>query len=1013
MNKNPKSCNNFASFFSTSNKYKAALDCVKNDINSLKAAVFTLFPTLSGNESIRFKATAKGAICTEFGTSELGLINGGKGFNLDQLLFYKYGKGNFAAKIEFLEGLGAFVNAPLQPNSAKPKQAQQSTVKAPVKPKLELIQDGANSAYLTQKTGADLALLRRANVQEKEGLRAVFFRSKNYTKEKRYQAKPNEPKYKQYQENEFVIFGSNCLDTAKDALIFCEGETDCLALLAAGFNAVTLGSIADYQSQTDDQKEAVLSVCAGFKTVFVWLDITKQTKRDKVNAQVIAQNFADKYGFVWVDFGFLAHYTGINLEPEKDFDICDLYKRLGKDSFALAVECALEQNGRLGENPKDELSYGINHCLNINFSQYLSEKKDGQKIGTAVLDIAEMQSYYKKVALSSVAGTGKTALFKVLATQVWANEKVIICFPTNAILGQFANDLDGSNIRYGRLEKGLATKGDDLANELSERIIICTYDSSKYVSKLPDFENAFFIIDEFHQIAQDSSYRLDACQAVLALIEKAKNVMLASATPELLFCSNALPSLNYKLIRCKEQIKNSIEISIYTTPKGFGAVDYFDTIEGLLNPKAGALLQVQNSKKNNTYLANQLTERGLKCADISADNKEDSTVYKSIMETGLANVDALFSTCLIEAGVSIKSPISLVSIVDFYHASKITQVATRARMNGNFNKLVKCAVFLKERKTTAPKQNSLEYFNTLIADARKEANKSKKYKAKTDLDKFISKDGEINLTQVLRAVFEYEEKSSTAEMIKARLEFLDDRFKVTIFDAVLADKNLEFAEIAALQKAEKEALKEQTKTAALANFDLFALATIGASKKDSEAKAELKAALALPIVPKADIKAYYNENKSLINPLGMNYLTKVSNLMGLGLSKADATVKAKDVTKTKIEKAQALKVHQSRMSENVTGLRDEKEAAKIEAVKSVLQQRAKDAKRGRAKEFLSPSELATIANKALEKEGAQKAALKSAKNIIPYLSTFFDFETKRTKTGTLYKIAATKTKIEL
>ena len=135
----------------------------------------------------------------------------------------------------------------------------------------------------------------------------------------------------------------------------------------------------------------------------------------------------------------------------------------------------------------------------------------------------------------------------------------------------------------------LGVTGDTTNNEIEEYMsspvtykkIMCTYDSLKRILSYVDVDRYFLLIDEYHLLFYQYSFRYDAISFVLKSYGKFRNFCFLSATP--LTEENTLDELkDIDVINMRWEGKNPVELKNTVTPQYVRAVlnridDYKDT----------------------------------------------------------------------------------------------------------------------------------------------------------------------------------------------------------------------------------------------------------------------------------------------------------------------------------------------------------------------------------------------------------------------------------------------------
>ncbi len=580
---------------------------------------------------------------------------------------------------------------------------------------------------------------------------------------------------------------------------------------------------------------------------------------------------------------------------------------------------AIKLNGRIKSYSDDAHSIAVSHCFNLEFDQYLGQEHANKHGFIPSSFIFHCLVHIKKVILQSPAGTGKSTLCLLLASSIdklknVGIDTIIILEPTTPITRQLSMDFEKAGLVIAKID-GNSTKEDK--NESAD-IIICCFDSFSQISKAI-LSSALVVVDEYHQLPIDFDYRnKPAFRYVLENIEKAKRVLMLSATPNYMFCQDkALHKFfGYTLIKGKPSIQNAIEVQPIlnegrekdlpiwireNAPSGSGRVlgklDSKSTLDALL---------IQNKEDT------EVLHSG------SADRKEDNKSYLSLMNTGKIeneNIKYLWFTTLLEAGVSIKEEVKLMALLDVPSWQKAIQLMNRPRYNAatGTNKNLKVKIFRSaesEKNKVTPKAKKGKI--TPILSFKKEYEKAKDAAQKmniiaingfefgiNDIDDSKGKNirtaadvrdqekityfdkAELKYKPcflgVMRLLYEKETNVPWSLMLK-RISRFDDRIKVLPIINVHPLKNEDFEAIKKAQKIDKEAANLKFKELLKKDNDMTAQAVCYLSK-NADFKEKVRDSLNLSQVERGLVLEFVIDSDGAFSGKEPNRI--ISNLVAL------------------------------------------------------------------------------------------------------------------------------------
>jgi Type III restriction enzyme, res subunit len=915
---------------------KAYLDA-KRDKSALESALFQ-FGILPKNTSVKIGICPKNPnryIFTDFGTPKNSAFQQGKGYDIEGLIKGFYPK-NAAQQIQILTNLGfgsypqtnngatqnpnkgATVNPQIVQKKVQKKGVQPSK-NLPTIPKILTWCDEISKdllAYFDQKTGCgDVDFLTKHGIKptrpqfckhqylaEANGLILVRkVEPKNENTARAYRAGD----WSKFPETSY-LFGSQMFPTSPkktDVLILCEGQTDTICINyhfnTYGIYAVTVGSASTgYLSDADANNLKSL-----FSNIFVLWD------NDKAGIEG-SPKFADAHGFGWID---AKAFFGEGLK-----DICEAWGK-AFDHFLTgnypnpkerAQNLLLEQfkESTKKSTPKptqytipaitgDKFSIEVKNAIRHDFNQYLSEPQSFEQF-------VKYTELYPRILLESPPGTGKSILiaklFDELVTKTQKFERIVLFVPTIPLGEQLTGDAAFSHIDV----LFICGKTAEKANEKLAHSKFCaiTFDSSTH---LPPsfFDNALLVVDESHQIGTDYDYRKSPMRAVWGVLgNPLQPTICLSGTAEYLYTTNLCAGYNFQLIKGFPKVANKINITgkLYNPfeVKRYELVTHIQKYR----PKTGTTLLKINSKSSLEIWGKDFESKGLSNSIIySNDNKGGirrslNPDYNSIIEKGTlhAHTDVLTTTCLLEAGVSLKFPIPLVCAIDTAFWAGNMQFSTRPRMYADtntgktVNNLVEFWIFFADAETeTNPTKGEsktqlfkLHYqkaqqfckeLNNLPLDVRKDQleklRTSNTFKEKFIFEKDLNSIDynstfEVDVPAIEHFLIGLEIENSTPQQIIDRILARDNRYHFEGFKDVEATPNPKLTQLKNIAYAQKKAQKVAFFNLLGSNFTATLEAI--ALTADKKYKAELLNYLNVPYFRKeqiAQIQAFADTNK--------------------------------------------------------------------------------------------------------------------------------------------------------
>lgn len=779
----------------------------------------------------------------------------------------------------------------LSDNSRKKVHKQAETIKRSKKPVFvpysrPYAQEVA--AVLRTKTGADLETLKKYKVHACTSLNEIryCYEVGSTIKSKFPHRSRKNNKFSVYGSTKDYLFGYEQLPEKGEFLILSSGEDDTICINHF-FNELGIYAVCSWNEKTPPSKTQYQDLKSRFKYCFVLGD------NDSDQMTEASRKISQETGFIWVDTSSARQFFNL---PKKH-DICDIYKH-DKETLKSFLMFCIHTNQRIGSNPNDPYSLAVDHCLKIDFKQYIGEQEPNQ-YGIVPTDFIFHQiEHNEKLIIDSLAGTGKSTLMTILTDQGARIEprkpnlkrfekvgitQVVILEPTTAINSQLFNSFIEQKLIVSRLDG--SSSQSDLLTAMNSPVILCCYDSLKrLIERGLDLDKTAVIVDEFHQLVIDIGYRNSAAfQIVLEVMKSAKRTLSISATPDLFFAQSKELSeyFGYKLIKGVQSVQNSIKIRpVYW--KGTQR-DLLHYIVDNAPQKEGLITIKLDSKNNNQAFAKALTNRGLKADSFNSgdrERKEDNANYKELMKSGTVSLDldVLVFTSLLEAGVSIKTPVRLNALIDTNSWQKGIQLVSRARYNAKtgVNKEHTVWMFRSFRAEEGNeeeynKTDVLEQFAQLSMNAEQQARAASKnqgtLKHKTDADpekmpikqRLNSLEYEPCILSILHEIYKRSIKCDFETMLE-RMKRFDNRIEVSKADSINTKTDKELAKIRDAQEADKEQAMESFKQLLTFNFDKVAQ-TICYLSSDTNFKQEIREVLKLPPIDRITVKQFLEQSQ--------------------------------------------------------------------------------------------------------------------------------------------------------
>lgn len=725
-------------------------------------------------------------------------------------------------------------------------------------------------SFLNEKTGATIELLQKYNVHPTTCYNQIRYsyqvdetiKAKNISRDKK------QGKYYTFQHSENYVFGLEQLPNKGEFLIIASGEDDTLCI-NQNLNQFGIYAVCGWNEKQPLKTELLNNLKERFKNIYLLSD-NDNNKVAKISLEIAQNN-----KIAWLDTINAKRFFSI----ENKSDICDIYRDGGKELLKGFILHLIGSNTRIAQYKDDPFSIAVPHCYKVHFDQYIGQDTPNQFGISPLQSIKHQITQNNRLIIQSLAGTGKSTLVKMLIHQGELSkdkiripdlsffksigiDKVVVLEPTTAINNQLFLDFRKDGLACGQLDSTITKFDEETAQQSS--VVFCCYDS--FIKMNLDLSRTAIITDEYHQLINDFSFRQkQRFTYLIEKISKAKRSIFLSATPNYLFTlSNEIhSSFGYKLLKGIASTKNELEVQpIVYDGKQKDIPTYITenrSEEGLITVK-------YDSKTNIDAIVQSLELQGKKCdrfysGSPKGERKENNKNYKSIMERGRLTdqLDFLFYTTLMEAGVSIKDHVALNAIVDCNSWQKFIQLASRARYNKTTrdNKLHKVWTFRsedsikKEQKKYDSKKGVLaqlkEYLLTaqklsdLSNEMNKEINKLKQFSFNTKTDEnsiklLCSKNTkgvfEPCILGILNILYQKEQKAPFSLFLD-RIKQFDNRVKILPTKSVKLTEHEELEEIRASNKVDKEIAEKAFLSILKDNFNMTVEAVCYLDKKGS------------------------------------------------------------------------------------------------------------------------------------------------------------------------------------
>ena len=649
-------------------------------------------------------------------------------------------------------------------------------------------------------------------------------------------------------------------------------------------------------------------------------------------------------------------------------------------------------NGSVKGFNDDMRLMSVSHCITVNFNQYLGQDTMNEYGIIPKLQLEEAVSRHKKIVIAANAGTGKGYVMRELVHSLGrVNEArfIIYVFPTNSITDQQTNDFDNYLPNKEVLKLDGRTKRKSVEEFLLNegRVILSTFDS---LVKIEDFTTngdvigeSILVVDEYHSLVSDYDFRdRKNFSTVLSYMSRAMKTVLCSATPELIFCESEKLNrhFGYTLIVGNEKLTNEITLKncVYNTKEGRASV--VSKIHELYTQKDKTVLFKLDKKEALKSMILGYRDMGISIEGFwSGDGekqKHNNKNYTSVCESGILkdSVNWLCFTTLLEAGVSLKFDCSCLVIADNTTATRLVQLATRARFNAKtgINKRLDVILCTSDAKKDNLKGYRggcyVQHFFSKFSEWQKFKNNSligsKSVKTKADQQEFDlilgdELESEVSILGLLHVINKRLDKISIGELFK-RVQRLDSRFKIGANIDSNCSQLDEIKNRAENLKADRKTREQKAKLAALADFrtmcDLVAFNT-----KDNERKERIRKAFNIKFPDKVKALEFGEKYPSIIDCKFANRIIK--SVMEIKesckeVSKSMDTNRALELTlslaKSDIKGIVSTlnhKIRKKNVKEGTAKTVDVLEDYKVKQIKKAIGKVIKNVKHGRVKEF--------------------------------------------------------------
>jgi hypothetical protein len=901
--------------------------------------------------------------------------------------------------------------------------------------------------HYAKKCGVSSETLERFNVRQ---VKTLFFKEDfciefQGVKYKRPKPKDKKYKYLNYSNSKEYCFGYNALPKSGRIALIVGGEDDALCInehfnkrgiFAVCFSSENTEPIEHIMSDLKERFDRVIFLydfddtgakfselwakkykCEYIETAFFKELLIDALKDELINREIESDSFE-------ATMSELNELDILKLERAKD--LCDLYQ-VSRDFLVSFVRSCEHFSKRLESDSVDKFSVEVPNYLSFDIEQYLSN----DDIAMSALNSA--LKTYKRVIMSSVAGSGKSTMLGRLKDDIKANDlEGIICFtPTISITEQLGKSL-GWCALYGKCESS------DIKTAKESKNVVLTFDKSmqdsKTITELShwlksiDTSKYLIVVDEYHQLVNDFDYRSGAMRAIFSLVESAKNCLLMSATPNLLFtCSEIYSSFDYKYIRFNSKVTNKIKVQVIEHSSSRSEI-LGKCLDFVPKDRKGVhCIKYDNNNALDAYKRVHESSYNIEHITSKEDSKSiNNEVYKSIMNSGFLpknkNLDVLLHTTIFESGVSFKFNVASVSVLDTKSTSKFIQQVTRARMNSANNKEVFVNWFYKKPTSEIEQyaQSVSEQFESAYKNAQlwcnsfndfKYLENEKTDKVSTDIERNIyDVEGiyRVDILRILSKLSERENKIITPQILERRVKRLDNRFEfLGVQNTDALDERVK-SELKDIRESKKECNARLENLVSEHLRDIMC-ATYTKSK-DRHLRSEIKRSLkVLTIDNNKSIDFIIDNKECFATRLHYKIVRSACKLIKKGYSlKRVSNILAQNSAKDAQLKIDILNIKE-RKKRKRNGTINKQDLHQL-AIYDRIKKRFKDiAKKQRVNKRapLSREKIAEYINNVLLSFGVLTSPL-SEKSAISYLERCYNLKRIRSKKGVLFVLSGTK-----
>lgn len=398
-------------------------------------------------------------------------------------------------------------------------------------------------------------------------------------------------------------------------------------------------------------------------------------------------------------------------------DACDIIEshKNGKEVLEKIILSQIAIKTAIHKDPNDPFSIGVYDALKLNVKRYISENEVSEQTGQRPINtLLSFIEKYDSLLLQAAPGVGKSwgiielvNLLFILTKSVKSNslkgiERIIHTVPTGLLAEQIQADFKKVTGMYAPIiGEGFNAYGD--IEKESYPFIISTFDSLPKVGGLLD--TSLLTLDENHLTKDSADFRGNAVSNVFDLMPFANKCLLISATPLLELTTGIYEGFDFKLCKVTASEQQQIEIQPYIYTKGT-QTDLHKHLHELTKDGEGKkIVRINDVKKLEVFsdLTNRYYNSNVSTIISSKEPryKEDNPDYKSLVSTGKISKEFCFSTCLIDTGVSFKDRISSLVMFSPNNTNELYQYPTRARMDGQLNKIVNTITYHRATKKEA------------------------------------------------------------------------------------------------------------------------------------------------------------------------------------------------------------------------------------------------------------------------------------------------------------------------